>query len=109
MGNVKRFCEWVSDESCEFYYVTTENDRLEFQSIGSCENEVYFETAGYPKDMLTIRFINYEVVKVIVATESAFFNSKYEVISDVLDVEFVNERLIDIKTSRFAFSMFKED
>ncbi|MBA1220016.1 hypothetical protein G7017_03745 [Pseudomonas fulva] len=108
MKNLKSFRKWISDGNCEFYYVTTNIDKFEMAFAGSSEYEIVFETAGFPKDKLIIKFINKELVRVIVATEGAFLKSKYEITSDILDVNFISESLIEVKTCKFEFSMCKQ-
>lgn len=108
MENNHRFLEWLSGSKNEFYYLCTENDKLEFELLGHSGNQFFFETVGFPKDTLIIEFMRKNKIDVVVSTESSFFKSKYEITSNVLGVEFIEKNLVEIKTDRFSFSMFRD-
>lgn len=108
MENIHELKKWISDAGPEFYYICTENDKLEFELLGHSGLQVFFETAGFPKDTLIIDFNREDNIDVVVSTESSFFKSKYEITSNVLGVEFIENNLVEIKTDRFSFSMFRD-
>ncbi|MEW2924906.1 hypothetical protein [Pseudomonas juntendi] len=108
MGNFDKLRNWISDAGSDFYYICTENDKLDFEFLGHSEHEFFFETVGFPKDTLIIEFMRKDKINVVVSTESSLFKSKYEITSNVICVEFIENNLVEIKTDRFSFSMFKE-
>lgn len=108
MENIQKLKEWISDADSEFYYISAENDKLEFEFVAYSGYEYFFESAGFPKDRLTFEFINRNEVSVIISTESSFLKIKYEITSNILSVKFLEKNLVEIKTDRFTFTMFRE-
>ncbi|WP_144415408.1 hypothetical protein [Pseudomonas putida] len=108
MENIQKLKEWISDADSEFYYISTENDRHEFEFVAFSGYEYFFETAGYPKDRLTFEFVDKNEISVIVSTESSFLKGKYEITSNILSIEFVEQNLAEIKTDKFSFTIYRE-
>lgn len=108
MKSIQKLKEWISDADSEFYYVSAENDKLEFEFVAYSGYEYFFESVGFPKDRLTFEFINRNEVAVIISTDSSFLKIKYEITSNILSVRFLEKNLVEIKTDRFTFTMFRE-
>lgn len=108
MKNIHKLGEWISDADSEFYYICTENDKLEFEYVAFIGCKYFFESAGFPKDRLTFEFVDRNEISVIVSTESSFFKGKYEITSNILSVEFVEQNLAEIKTDKFSFTIYRE-
>ncbi|HEQ0067355.1 hypothetical protein G7032_19985 [Pseudomonas monteilii] len=108
MENIDKLREWISDADSEFFYISTVNDRHEFEYVAYSGYEYFFETAGYPKDRLTFEFVDINEISVIVSTESSFLKGKYEITSNILRIKFVGHNLAEIVTDKFSFSIYRE-
>ena len=105
MKNFYKLKSWITDSGSEFFCIYTEREKLEFEFIGHDGKSYFFETAGFPKDTLTFKFVNREMIRILVTTESSFLDNKYELTSDVLSVEFTEQNAVEIKTNRFNITM----